>query len=770
MNQDIHDYELMPDVDMPAEFIERQNQRATDTTFAETSSMPRRRFLKLSGIAGGGLVLAFSLGNRSSAHAAHHSGAEKDHAKSFSPNAFIQIKPDGSVVIAAKNPEVGQGIKTFLPMIIAEELEIPWEAVTVQQSEIDKNRFGQQSAGGSQSTPRNWTPLRQAGAVARTMLVSAAADTWNVAASECKADQGYIIHSATNKKLSYAELASKASELDVPKAESVTLKKRSDYKLLGKFIPGVDNQAIVTGQPLFGIDQQFPGMRYAVYVKCPSFYGKVKRANLDEVKKLPGVTDAFAIGGNSRDGQLSPGIAILAKSTHEAFQAEQALQVSWDKDVASNESWGDLKEQARILTSKPGPVADEIGDVDAAIKNADKVVNAYYTYPFLSHANLEPQNCTAWFRDGKMEIYAPSQTPQGIAGQIADILGIAEKDVVVNQLRIGGGFGRRLINDFACEVAAIAHKSDGPVKLMWNREADMAHDFYRVGGFHNLTGALDANGKLAGLRDRTVVYTQKDNDKRPVRGGNVRAGQIQCPEIPNIRVEANRVPLTVPCGWWRAPGSCAVGWVFQSFIHELADAAGRDHLEFLLEQFGEPRWLRKGNARSFNTQRAINVTKLAAEKGDWGKKTSKGKGRGLSFYFSHLGYFAEVAEVTVDDSKNVKVDRVVVAADVGMLLNKSGGENQVEGSIIDAISALASQEITFEDGAVRQNNFDNYPLLRMPAQPKIEIHWLTTDHPPTGLGEPAFPPLTAAVTNAIHNATGERIRTMPISKEGFRIV
>lgn len=765
MKHDIYNYDLIPDVDMPAEFVERHNRIGSESLEAINISLPRRQFLKLSGIAGGGLVLAFMLGGRSKAEAAHHKNSEQ----AFSPNAFVQIKPDGSIVIAAKNPEVGQGVKTFLPMIVAEELEVPWESVTVIQSEIDKDRFGPQSAGGSQSTPRNWDPLRQAGAVARTMLVAAAANEWGVDASKCKADQGFVVNKANGKKLSYSKLASKAASLEVPDGSSVKLKERSEYKLLGKFIPGVDNHQIVTGQPLFGIDQQLPGLLYAVYVKCPSFYGKVKRANLDDIKNLPGVTDAFIVEGNSVDGQLSPGVAIVAKTTYQAFLAEKALQVSWDKSEASNESWGDFKEMAKDLTSKPGPVAEETGSMDEAINSAKKVVDGFYTYPFLSHSNLEPQNCTAWFHDGKMEFWAPTQTPQAIAGAVSNILGIEEKNIIINQLRGGGGFGRRLINDFACEAAAVAHKVDAPVKLMWNRESDMAHDFYRVGGFHNMKGTLDSKGKLTGLQDRTIIFTNK-SDGRPVRGGNIRAGNIQAPEIPNVRIEAHEIPLIIPCGWWRAPTSCSVAWVFQSFIHEMATAAGRDHLEFLLEQFGDPRWLGKKSARDFNTERSINVTKAAAKKGNWGKKMKKGQGRGLSFYFSHLGYFAEVAEVTVDSSNNVKVDRVVVAADCGILLNKSGGANQVEGSIVDAISTIANQEITFEEGAVKEQNFDDYPLLRMPSHPKIEIEWLTTEHSPTGLGEPAFPPAIAAVTNAIFAATGKRIRTMPISKDGFRIV
>lgn len=763
MKYDIYNYSLIPDVDMPAEFVEKIKDYETVEGGEPDSRLDRRRFMKLTGIAGGGLVLAFYLGGKPRAEAAHH-GKKKAAAL----NAYVQIKPDGSVVIAAKNPEVGQGVKTFLPMIVAEELEVPWESVSVIQSEIDEERYGRQSAGGSQSTPRNWTPMREAGATARQMLVAAAAKEWGVGEASCKADQGYVIHTSSGKKLSYADLANAAAQLPIPDAKTLKFKDRKDFKLLGKFVPGVDNYALVTGQPLFGIDTQLPGMLNAVYVKCPSFYGKVKRANLDEVKNLPGVVDAFIIEGNSVDGELRPGVAILAKTTHQAFQAEKALQVSWDKGDASNESWGDFKEMAREVTSKPGPVSEETGNMEEAVTHADKVVESFYTYPFLSHANLEPQNCTAWYHDGKMEIHAPTQTPQAISGMVSRILNIKEDAIHITQLRGGGGFGRRLINDWVCEAAAIAHKVDAPVKLTWTREADMAHDFYRVGGFHNLKGTVK-NGKLTGLQDRTLVFTNQ-GDGRPVRGGNIRAANIQCPEIPNVRMETHEVPLTVPCGWWRAPTSCSVAWVFQSFIHEMAEAAGRDHVEFLLEQFGEPRWLGNQTARDFNTERAIGVVKDVAEKSDWGRRMNKGQGQGLSFYFSHLGYFAEVAEVTVDASNRVKVDKVHASCDCGILLNKSGGENQVEGSIVDAISTLAGQEITFEEGAVREQNFDDYPLLRMPSQPEIEIHWLTTEYDPTGLGEPAFPPAVAAVTNAIYQATGKRIRTMPISKEGFQIV
>ncbi len=767
MKTDFYDSAPIPDIDLPAQFA--NSERRSGTLFGNEveAFMPRRQFLKMSGIAGGGLVLAFVLGGESRALAAEGDEAS---GKPFSPNAFLRIGVDGSVVIAAKNPEVGQGVKTSLPMIVAEELEVPWESVTVEQSTIDKELFGPQFAGGSQSTPQNWTRLRQAGAVGRTMLVSAAAKAWGIDVDQCRAEQGFVINVENGERLSYGELASAAAELPIPAAKAVTLKSRSEYKLLGKWITGVDNRALVTGRPLFGIDTRLPGMLYAVYAKCPSFGGVAKSANLEEIRGMPGVVDAFILEGNGDELALLSGVAIVAKSTHQAFQAQKALQVEWDRSGASSDSWEAVKAQAGSLAKEPGELDSEVGDFESALASAGKVVESYYTYPFLSHANLEPQNCAAWFRNGKMEIWAPSQMPQRISGMIAGLLGIEESAITIHQKRIGGGFGRRLMNDYVAEVCAIAHRVDAPIQLTWTREADMAHDFYRVGGFHSLKGTLDEAGKWTGLLDHFITFKPQDGDgSKPLRGGNLAGRHVQLPEIPNNRIEKTMLPMQVPTGWWRAPGSCSLAWVFQGFVHEMAVAAGRDHLEFLLEQLGERRWLEEGKKNSLNTGRAIDVIKLAAKKSDWGRGLPEGRGRGLAFYFSHFGYFAEVAEVTVDADKRVTVDRVVVAGDVGMVLNKSGGENQVEGSVIDGLSALAGQEISFADGAVRESNFDDYPLLRMPSQPPIEVHWLETDYDPTGLGEPAFPPLAAAVTNAIFDACGHRIRTMPISKEGFTV-
>ena len=761
-------YQPIPDIDLPAFVVEKQKSHAA---LEQTrTKMPRRHFLKASGAAGGGLLLAFALGRPLASIRASESGKVNTSSSDFVPNAFLRIASDGSIVIAATNPEVGQGVKTSLPMIVAEELDVPWEFVTVEQSEIDEKRFGRQAAGGSRSTPSSWQPLREAGATARAMLMAAAAKQWGISAAKCHTEAGYVVNSATGERAPYAQLAQAAALEEIPDPKSLSFKKRADYKILGTFVPGVDNRALVTGQALFGMDQRLPGMLYAVYVKCPSFGGSVRAANLSEIQQLPGVVDAFTLDGHGNLELLAPGVAILANSTYEAFRAQQALKVEWDTDSAPVESWTAFREQAQRTLQEPGAEANEKGDFNSALTQAETTVEAFYTYPFLSHATMEPHNCAAWFHDGQMEVWAPSQRPQAIAGMAKRMFDLPEDKTLVHQLRIGGGFGRRLMNDYVAEAMAIARRSRVPVKLVATREMDMQHDFYRVGGFHKLTGSLNAAGQWTGLRARFFGFGEENRDSmRPVKGGNFNPAQIQAPEVPNIRVESTLHKLQVPCGWWRAPASCSLAWVYQSFIHEMAVAAKRDHLEFLLEQFGQRRSLDAGNPNALDTGRAIDVIRLAAAKAQWGEPLPDGRGRGLSFYFSHLGYVAEVAEVTVDASQRVRVDRVVAAVDVGMLLNKSGGANQVEGSIIDGISSLAGQEITFENTAVEQGNFDAYPLLRMGSHPDIEIHWLETDYSPTGLGEPAFPPLAAAVTNAIFDATGMRIRTLPLTKAGFAI-
>ena len=721
----------------------------------------RRSFLKLTGLAGGGLALAFYLEGGTQAFAAQADGE-------FAPNGFIHISPDGSILIYSKNPEIGQGIKTAFPMIIAEELDADWEDVRVEQSEINQAVYGRQSAGGSRSIPSSWDQLRQAGAVARAMLVSAAAQEWGVPAGQCQTEKSTVIHSRSGRRLGYGELANKAAALPVPDARSLTLKKRADYKLLGTRITGVDNYKLVTGQPLFGIDQVVPDMLYATYTKCPAPGGRIGQVNLDEIRSLPGVQHAFVLQGNGQLAELRPGVAIVANSTWAAISAKGQLRVTWDENEAAKDSWSGAVKRAQELAKQSGSeTLGETGDTARAFSSAAKTVEAFYTYPFLSHAPLEPQNCTAWYRDGAMDIWAPTQTPQRGLASVAKMLDIPENRITIHQTRVGGGFGRRLMNDSMCEAATISKQIGAPVKLQWTREDDMAHDFYRVGGFHSFKGAVDAEGRLSAWEDHFVTFSS--DGQKPVTGGNITASEFPMPLVANFRLTQTLLPLLTPCGPWRAPRSNAIAFAGQCFFHELAVAAGRDHLEFLLEVMGKPRWLDPGNSRALNTGRAADVIRLAAEKAGWGKSLPEGRGLGLAFYFSHAGHFAEVAEVSVEDNKKLTVHKVTVAADVGPIVNLSGAENQCQGAVIDGFSTMLSLELSIEKGRVQESNFDQYPLLQLAHAPEVDVHFIQSDFPPTGLGEPALPPVAPAVCNAIFAASGYRVRELPLSREGFSV-
>ena len=713
--------------------------------------LDRRQFLKLTGLVGGGLMLSFT-----TPRAMANAGA-------LQPNGYIKIDAAG-IVIYAKNPEIGQGVKTSLPMIVAEELDAAWADVQVVQSTIDQGLYGMQFAGGSMSIPMNWDPLRRAGATARAMLVEAAAKRWGVEPGSLSTRDSHVIHGASGRKVRYTALAAEAAGLPVPDAQSVTLKERSAFRLLGKRITGVDNHALVRGDPLFGIDQTLPGMKYAVYQKCPAIGGRVKSANLDAIKAMPGVHDAFVLEGNGNAMELLPGVAIVADNTFSAIQAKRALEVDWDEAEASKDSWSDAKAEAERLRKESGPQVVNTGDVDAALASSAKQASGFYTYHFVSHATLEPQNCTASFKDGALELWAPTQTPgQGIASA-ARVVGISPSKVTLHQLRCGGGFGRRLYNDFTTEAAAIAKRAGVPIKLQWTREDDMAYDLYRAGGFHQMDGAVDENGKITGWRDRFITFT--NDGRRPVSGGGLNAGVFPAGLVENVRVEQTALPWKNRCAAWRAPGSNVFGFVVQSFLDELAHAAGRDSLEVLLEVLGEPRQLGR---RGMHTGRAAGVVELAAKEAGWGREMPDGRGMGVAFYYSHAGHIAEVAEVSVNDQKQVKVHKVTVAADVGPIVNLSGAENQMQGSVVDGLSTMTGLSVTFENGRVEQSNFDRYPMLRMPSTPEVAVHFVDSDYPPTGLGEPALPPLAPAVCNAIFAACGHRIRTLPISEEGFSL-
>jgi isoquinoline 1-oxidoreductase beta subunit len=724
----------------------------------------RRDFMRKSVFAGGGLALGIYIQAAETAlgQVVKSSSAS---AGDFTPDAFIRISPDGTVSLISKQPEMGQGVKTSLPMVIAEELEVSWKDVVIVQGDLN-SVYGRQSAGGSTSTPTNYEAFRRLGATARTMLVEAAALTWRVPAGECFAADSAVHHRPTKRKLGYGRLAAKAATLPVPSEKAVVLKEPNDYKLLGTRIGGVDNAAIVTGKPLFGSDVQLPGMLYAVYDKCPVFGGKVLSANLDAVKALPGVRDAFVIDGTSNLNGLMPGVAIVAESTWAAFSARKQLRVTWDEGKAAGQSWTGFVAKANELSKKPGAkVLRKDGDAAAALAKAAKTVEAAYVYPFISHATAEPQNCTAQFKNGALELWAPTQNPGSGHEAVAATLGIPKEKITVHITRSGGGFGRRLSSDYMLEAAAIALKIPSPVKLVWSREDDLRHDHFRAGGFHYLRGGVDTAGKLVAWHNHFVTFA---NGERPGSGATLSGDEFPGRWVENLLLEQTAIDCGIPMGPWRAPGSNVFAWVIQSFIDELAHAGGRDPLEFRLELLGNRDEVPTSTTGgvNYNVARMRNVLKAVAERVGWGNKFPRGRGQGIAFHFSHRGYVAEVAEVTVSKTGELKVDRVVVVSDIGaQIVNLSGAENQVQGAVVDGLGTLMFQELDINRGRIVQGNFGDYPMIRMPDAPtRIEVHFLKTNYPVTGLGEPPLPPLAPAVCNAIFAATGKRIRQLPLSR------
>jgi isoquinoline 1-oxidoreductase beta subunit len=678
----------------------------------------------------------------------------------------------------AKCPEVGQGVKTMLPMLIAEELDVEWKNVKIEQADFDDTKFAGQFAGGSLATPMNWMPMRQVGAAGRAMLVAAAAQSWNVQASELSTQAGRVVHRGSNRSVGYGELAAKAATMPVPDLKTVKLKDAKEFTIIGHSQRGWDVPNIVTGKPSYAIDFTVPNMLVAVYEKCPVFGGKPTSANLDDIKKLPGVKHAFLVDGMVKDVpvlgfevDLEPGVAIVADSFWQAQSARRQLKVVWDEGKGAKQSSLEFAKQADALAKQPaGKVLRKDGDVDARLAKAAKVVEAAYSYPFISHAPLEPENCLAHWQGNKIEIWSNTQIPAGGRGLVSKTLGIPESAITIHLQRGGGGFGRRLTNDYMVETAWISKQINAPVKLIWTREDDMRHDFYRPGGFQYLKAGLDASGKITGWRDHFVGY---GSGAEFASAGNISSDEFPARLIPDFTLEYTLMPLWMKTGALRAPGSNVYAFVFQSFLDELAHAAGKDPVEFRIQLLTQPQMpaTDKGPfATPFNPSRMVPVLKLVAEKSGWSKRSSLPKNRalGVAFHFSHFGYFAEVADVSVTDQNRVKVNKVWVAGDVGsQIINPAAADNMVHGAVIDGLSELMAQEITLENGRVQQSNFHQHQMVRMNQAPPIEIHWHKTDNPPTGLGEPALPPVLPAVANAIFSATGKRVRQLPLSKSGF---
>lgn len=730
--------------------------------------LDRRGFLTVSLL--GGTALAFDACVPLSAQ-----GAEQG-AGQGAPgvlNAFVRIAPDNAITIGAKNPEIGQGIRTMLPMLIAEELDADWAQVRIAQTLADDAVYGPQVAGGSRATPVNWLPMRRVGAAARQMILNAAAAEWGVEAATLTTERGHVVAAASGRRAPYAAFAVRAAGLPAPDLATVPLKAARDFRIIGTAQPGVDTPAIVAGKPLFGIDTDLPNMVHAAIAISPVFGGTITALDDAAVRAIPGVVAVVRLNsGLAAANGADDAVAVVADSWWTAAQARQKLAIAWAPPAAGGDHATASYERtaATLLDGEPRHDLARIGDAAAALKGAHRVVTARYDYPFLAHATLEPQNCTALFADGKLELWAPSQAPAAGRKATARALGIAPEAITIHMPRIGGGFGRRLMNDYMVQAALIAKAVPGrPVKLLYDRTDDIRHDCYRPAGWHRLTAGLDAKGAIAAITDHFVSF---GHDGEPAIAAEMSPFEFPAQLVPAVHYGATYMPTTMPTGWLRAPTSNAMAFTFQGFLDEVALAAGCDLPELLRRTLGEPRTLpppERGAA--FDTGRARRVIDAVCTRAGWrggratpgGAKT--GKGRGFGFYFSHAGYFAEVVDITVVDKTTIRVDKVWVAGDVGShVINPLNAVHQVQGSVIDGIAqALAGQKIDVVAGAVAQENFGDFPLLRIDAAPRaVDVTFVPSDAAPTGLGEPALPPVIPAIANAVFDAAGRRLRSLPL--------
>jgi isoquinoline 1-oxidoreductase beta subunit len=729
---------------------------ATDRPLAQ----PSRRLFIRSSVAAGGMVLGFGFLDPGVPAAATAGGAAP-------LNAFVRIAPDGVVTIAAKNPEIGQGVKTMLPMLIAEELDVEWSAVVIEQADADAKLFGRQYAGGSTATPTNWEPLRRVGAAGRQMLLIAAAGQWGVPVEDCDTVPGQVRHVSTGRTIGYGALASRAAGLSPPDLASLVLKDPSRFRIIGQPMRGVDSPRIVVGEPIFGIDVVVPGMKYAVFQRSPVFGGRVASANLDHIRGLPGVFKAFSVEGREGMQGLVAGVAIVADSWWRAKKARDALEVVWDEGRWGEDDSERFAAEAHALSrGAPQRTLRRDGDPAAALKAAARVVEAVYEYPFVSHAQLEPTNCTASVQGGKVELWVPTQDPETGRQQIVEALGVKPEDITIHMTRSGGGFGRRLATDYMPEAAWIAREAGVPVKVLWDRTDDLQHDQYRPAGHHRFASGLDAGGRVIAFTDHFVTFGEGE---RFYTACDMPAAEYPAGFVDHLEYGVTSRPTGVPTWWVRAPRANALAFAFEGFIDELAHAAAKDPLAFRLELLGPARPpVVTHNAAGqpvvgFDNGRMIGVLELAAEMSGWrGRRREPEVGFGVAAYYSHRGYFAEVVKAGLVDGQ-VRVFKAWIAGDVGnQIINPLGAEAQASGGALDGISVALGQKITVQRGRVIEANFHDYPLLRMDQAPQVEVRFRTTENPPTGLGEPALPPVIPALCNALFDATGKRIRKLPI--------
>jgi isoquinoline 1-oxidoreductase subunit beta len=734
---------------------------------ATVSAVNRRDFLKTGAAGGVALVVGFHLAPRAFA-----GPAEEQEKKPANPlDAWVRITPDNQVTLILGKSEMGQSVMTSLPMILAEELCVDWKQVKIEQAPTNPKIYDH-GTGGSGSVAGSWLPLRQAGAAAREMLVSAAAAHWNVSPDTCKAQDGGVLHGARKNFLTYGELVSDAAKLPVPDLKTVPLKNSNDFTIVGHDTRRVDSREKATGTAKFGLDSRAPGMQYAVIARCPVFGGKVKTFDATKTKAMPGVRDVFVIDPVGQGAFTAGGVAVLADNSWAALQGRKALQITWDEGSAASESSASLHQQFLANAAKPGKVVRNDGDAGAALTDAAKKIEAIYELPFACHATMEPMNCTVHIRPDGAEAWVPTQAPQWAQQVIAGVAKLPPEKVIVHTTLMGGGFGRRYQADFVMEAAQVAKVSGKPVMVFWTREDDMQHGFYRPASYHHFSGALDARGNLAAWKhfqtSTSIDAMWSPKGKETPENSEFATAAFIPYHTPNFRLEYTLANSSVPRAWWRSVEHSSSGFVVESFVDELAVAAGADPLEFRLRLIGNdrkiPDFTNPKEGKPLDTARLKNVLRLAAEKADWSKPLPKGVSRGIAGYFSFESYTAAVVEVSVKDGA-VKVQRIVYAVDCGRPINPEGVRAQVESAAIYALSASLHDAITIKGGRVEQSNFHDYQMPRMNETPMTEVHVVMSKEEPTGIGEPGLPVVAPAMCNAIFAATGKRIRRLPIRAE-----
>src|SRR6267154_1367233 len=702
------------------------------------SPLSRREFVAAGVAAGAGLVIGFYL---------PHKGASQ--AEAFSPNAYLRITPDNKVTIVVARSEMGQGVRTALPMILAEELEADWKQIEIEQAGAS-TLFGDQTTGGSASVRTTWDPMRKAGAAAREMLISAAALTWGVGRSSCSAQNGSVVHAASNRKLSYGELAGKAATLPIP--SDVTLKQAKDYKIVGQRLARVDTPSKVKGEAGFGIDFRMPGMKYAVLSRCPTIGGKLASFDDKESKKNSGV---------SYVGKISDAaVAVVSDSVWSAMEGRRLLSVNWDEGPNKDLNTAAVMESLKQTATKKGVSLYSVGDV---AKAKGRRITAEYQLPFMAHAPMEPGNCTANYSATGCELWAPTQVPQDCRDSVAQAVGLDPDRVKVNVTLMGGGFGRRLEHDYAVEAALVSKAIGGPVKVIWTREDDMRFSTYRPASLHQLSAVLDGAGWPVAFTHRIVAPSISGQKGQPVPGG-------VDPDLPdeaafvygmsNVSIESVIAETPVPLGWMRSVYALQVGFASESFIDELAAAAGKDPLEYRLHMLSKDQDIQYFTT-TWHTARMRGVLQLAAEKAGWKHPLPGGRFRGIACFACFSSYMAEVVEISMENG-TPRVHRVVAVVDCGQVVNPSILEQQIPGGIVYALSNVLRATTTIEKGRIVQGNFDDYAPLRMEEVPAVEVHAVPSTEVPTGIGEPSVPPLAPALCNAIHAATKKRIRALPI--------